>query len=331
MSMDTRYFRLGLFVLAGIAVLVAALFALGAGMFSRQPSLTVESYFTKSVSGIMPGSTVEYLGVQVGTVDRVTLTADVYEHDKPFRKRKSYVLVRFTVKTSTFGDLEPEDLRGLFSDWIQKGLRVRSQAQGLTGESNLEMSFVDNPERHPPLSTDWEPKCLYMPSAENLTGSLSETVGALQRALSNISEADIGGILKDVDGLVANVNRATDDLRQLLEDPRIKSTIADASASAAGVRKVMDESGQDISEAIQELNGTLARLHTASDNLPQATADLQVVLRQLSELLVREHETILETFRNLEQASENVRALSEEARDYPSGTLFGEPPPKIEP
>jgi ABC-type transporter Mla subunit MlaD len=331
MTAETTHFKLGLFVLTGLALIAVALFVFGSGVLSRQPTLTVESYFTGSISGIAPGSMVQYLGVQVGKVEQVTLTADVYEQDKPFQGRRPYALVRFAVGTKFFGDLDPGDLRNLLSDWIAQGLRVKSQPQGLTGESYLEMGFVERPDAHPPLNKDWNPENLYMPSVESLTGNLSNTLEALQRTVNQIAAADIGGILKNIDDLVLQVTRTNHDLRQLLEDPRIDGTLADVSSSAADLRVVLDDSGRNITDAVSQLDSTLAALHKTSRNLPQTTADLRAVLEQVSELLARQNETIVETLRNIERTSGNLRVLSEEVRDYPSGALFGQPPPEIKP
>jgi phospholipid/cholesterol/gamma-HCH transport system substrate-binding protein len=58
MEKEHRNFRLGLFVILTIATLLAVLFILG-GRSLFQPTLTIETYFNESVSGLDIGSPVK--------------------------------------------------------------------------------------------------------------------------------------------------------------------------------------------------------------------------------------------------------------------------------
>ena len=78
MSAEARYFRVGLFVLVGIAVIVAAVLVLAGGNLFRQP-VVAETYFDEAVEGLEVGSPVKLRGVQIGQVSWIGFVDDVYE------------------------------------------------------------------------------------------------------------------------------------------------------------------------------------------------------------------------------------------------------------
>src|SRR5438105_13833765 len=71
----TNHWKLGLFVLVGVGVMLAALFWLGARRL-RRDSFPAISYFDESVQGLDVGSPVKFRGVTVGTVSDITVGPD---------------------------------------------------------------------------------------------------------------------------------------------------------------------------------------------------------------------------------------------------------------
>ena len=71
----SQRFKLGLFVLAGTAVLILALYIMGSrkDLFSR--SMTVSADFTE-VGGLREGNNVRYAGINVGIVETVEILND---------------------------------------------------------------------------------------------------------------------------------------------------------------------------------------------------------------------------------------------------------------
>jgi len=92
MSQQASYFRLGLFILAAIAVFLGIVLALSAGQVFRQ-TVVLETYFNESVQGLDSGSAVKYRGVQLGRVTNISFTWARYEQDKPRSQRRQYVRV----------------------------------------------------------------------------------------------------------------------------------------------------------------------------------------------------------------------------------------------
>ena len=93
----------------------------------------------------------------------------------------------------------------------------------------------------------------------------------------------------------------------------------------------VDQVLQELPETVHNLNQLTAQLNALAGDLPQDIAPLGSTLRRLNGLLAAEQQTIEETLDNILQVSENLRDISDEARRHPAQTLFGAPPPPVEP
>ncbi len=197
--MDDRqhYFRLGIFVVASVAILFAVLFILG-GRSLFQPKLEVETYFNDSVTGLDIGVPVKARGVQVGQVTAVDFSSTLYEQDVPVGKRRAYIVVRATIVGP-----RAQVWRKELDAYVQRGLRVRTQLAGITGQQYLAVDFVD-PKTYPPLPFDWKPKYDYVPSAPSFA---SEIITSVQNLVSNLDKADIEHLGQNLNALVVNVNK----------------------------------------------------------------------------------------------------------------------------
>ena len=121
---NPNYFRLGVFVLAAIGVLLAVILIFGSGQIFKK-SFYVETYIKQSVTGLDAGASVRFRGVKIGQVTMIGLSGDMYERDLPFHDRRQYVVVRMQI----FGDKVNEDQIGEF---VKNNLRARVKSMGIT-------------------------------------------------------------------------------------------------------------------------------------------------------------------------------------------------------
>ncbi|WP_197713980.1 MlaD family protein [Polynucleobacter necessarius] len=110
-------FRLGVFILAGIGVLLAIILIFGSGQIFKK-SFYVETYMKQSVNGLDAGAAVRFRGVKIGQVTLIGLSGDIYEKDLPFHDRREYVVVRMQI----FGDKVNENQ---ISEFVKNNLRAR--------------------------------------------------------------------------------------------------------------------------------------------------------------------------------------------------------------
>lgn len=344
MSERANYFKIGLFVIAAVTLLVAGVIVFGIGAFFRK-EIQVETYFQESVQGLDIGSPVKFRGVQIGQVKTMTLVR------KEYATSHRYILVRMTLYPEAFlSDTENGTQQAMRRE-AEQGLRVRLGFQGVTGAAYIEADYLE-PQKYPPLEIDWTPKYPYIPAGPSLMTRISEAVDSIMR---NLEAINFQGIAQSLDQTLKTANRSLEGLdteeigRQLTQlisevretnrhlDQAVKSfdaqpALKEATAAFAGVRKAVEESEMPLRRMLGEGAAAAENLRQiteeieSSGNLRESLAHLQQAMDSLDQLLAGQKQEIETAVENFREVSENLRALSEDARENPSQTLFGEPP-----
>lgn len=327
MSARANYFKIGLFVLLGTTIAVVGLMALGAGSL-LQKKFYAESYFEESVQGLAIGSPIKFRGVQIGRVETITLVGTEYATDK------RYVLVRFSLYREAVGALGQAAVKRFVDSEVEKGLRVRLAFQGVTGAAYLEADYLEA-ERAPWLSIDWQPAYPFLPSAPSTITRYSEAIDGI---LKNIQQIDIQAIgsgleraLTALNGVMAQaqVGEIGQQAVQLLSE--LRTTNRRLGRLVARAEPPVGQVLQELPETVHNLNRLTAQLNALAGDLPENIAPLGSTLRRLNGLLAAEQQTIEETLDNIQQVSENLRDITDEARRHPAQMLLGAPPPPVEP
>ena len=350
MSQRANYFKLGLFVIGAIIAGILVLLVIGTGRF-LQKRVTIETYFNESVQGLDIGSKMKYRGVEVGQVTRISFTYVKYEQDKPMGDRKRYVLVEAQIQPRLVGGKAANDIASAESTAVEveKGLRIRLAPQGITGTSYLEVDYVD-PANNLPLPIDWVPDNIYIPSAPSTVGQI---VNSASEILERIHNLDVEGVVNNLNKVLTTANDRiaaldTKSLQQKTERTlsKLESTLNDLQA-----KKLSDEAATLITELRKsnaELQATLAspsfkKLPESADAALQKVRDLvgdprlsasiahmERTLARLDRIFGGGEGDLATTIENLRQISDNLRDLTEDAKRYPSGLIFGAPPRPLE-
>jgi paraquat-inducible protein B len=331
-------FKLGIFVLAGVATLIALLLIFGGGRWFTR-SYGMETYFDESVQGLDVGSKVRYRGVVVGDVRRLSFTFTRYELDKPFEQRKRYVLVDAALRPELIGiaSFEPRRLQ----EEVAKGLRVRITAQGITGQMYLEIDYVD-PKANPPLPIDWTPEEIYIPSAQSTVRQFIDSVEALLERLQKF----------DIEGTMGNINRLVVAVTKQIEDLQLGPLAKRATDLLAKVDRIpLDKLGNEATELVVELRRSNAQLQSvlanpawqkfpedaavaahearellSSPEVQDTLTRLSRTVRRLDQLVGSRDADLANTLDNLKQITDNLRDLSENVKRYPGNLIFTQPP-----
>jgi hypothetical protein len=143
---STNYWKLGAFVLGGIALAFAALVWLGAGDWNRK-TRTIVTYFDESVQGLEVGAALKFRGVPVGTVSAITIAPDL-RHVKVTARVYEDVLQRLGLAGKGPVLREMEENRA--------PLRIQVASAGITGVKFLLVDYFD-PRRFPVETLPFDP------------------------------------------------------------------------------------------------------------------------------------------------------------------------------
>src|SRR3974390_239912 len=131
MSAKPNTFKIGLFTLVAIALFVAGLLAFGAKSYFTKKTM-FETAIEGEVSGLSEGSRVEFRGVPIGKVTRITFAWNVYPESK-----SGMIVVDFEVDSSLFRLPPGIDMNTLLKRATANGLRAMVKLEGVTGTSIL--------------------------------------------------------------------------------------------------------------------------------------------------------------------------------------------------
>ena len=243
MSAQISYFRLGIFVLVGLALIVTGVVVLGAGALMKT-TIPVETYFNESVQGLDIGAPVKYLGVEIGKVSWIGFVPEKYQMasiDEEVRFGK-YVMVEVALDPGKFPKSGGREALSLLRERVAAGMRVRLQSS-ITGPTFLGVDYVD-PNVYKPMTITWTPTCPYIPSAP---GTMSQMVSAVERLAAEIEKAQLAK-------LVDNLNTAVLSLNGILNSPEVKRTLEGLAAASDKAGPAMAE----VLKTVRTLNNMLS-------------------------------------------------------------------------
>jgi phospholipid/cholesterol/gamma-HCH transport system substrate-binding protein len=352
---ETNFWKIGLFVVAGMTTAIVTLFWLGAQRLARDKVERV-TYFDESVQGLDVGAPVKMRGVTIGTVTAITIAPD---HRLVQVSSDVYVDVMVRLGLGT-----EEELMS-YSAPPPPDLRVQLATTGITGVKFLLADFFHDSAPAPKLS--FEPEAGYIPSTPStlksvedsffsLASSLPETLkaltalaGTLERQVATLDIPGLQGrafeLVEHVDGLVQRADRdlagmnlhglsrhlegdlaamrevvgKADSLLGRLggEDGPIERVATDVSALARRVDSLVARLQTDVEDA--DLAGTAASLRAAIDAYGALASEGTLVAGNVDETLLLLRETLT-----------TVQSLASYLERQPGALLRGrvEDPPK---
>lgn len=301
----TNHWKLGLFVVLAIGVLIGVTFWIGARRFERE-SFQAVSYFDESVQGLEVGSPVKWRGVTVGTVAdiavapdgrQVQVTSDIYRD----------ALARLGLEQPVAG-----------GSFIDPNLRVQLASAGITGVRFLQTDFFD-PVRHPPPELSFPPPWNYVPSTRSTLKSVEDSALDILNRLPAL-EDDARLAIADLRKTLASVDELADWFQA--EDGSANKLLVELRSAATRVQRAIDEA---------QLGATTASLRDAAKDVRTASGQVGGAADGIGDLRGELEDGLVE----LRATLESVRALAERLERDPSTLIRGPRadgavPPKVE-
>jgi len=306
---EARKLRVGLFVIAAVAIGLVAAIWLGASRYLADEVLTV-TFFSESVQGLDPGAAVKYRGVPAGRVEKIGIAPDGD-------------LIEVVMSIDTW-----------FAQLILRDPTLRAQLQlsGITGLRYVEIDRHSGDSLHdfPRLSFEPEhPLILSTPSqfkailealqdiynrvmSVDLAGISSDMRATLQAADMLLRDERVQQVLTNLTDVTDSARRATNNVEEMTAGVKLGPVVADLRRAAGQAEELLVELRNG--ETGQQLRGALREVDGVARTAQSFVIELQVMVQRIN------------------RAAENLEQLTDMLRQQPSQLLFsGPPPPRPEP
>ena len=308
--METRsnYVLVGsvtLALLAGLLVFIVWL----AGL-SNQATKCFDIYFSQGVGGLNRGSSVNFQGVPVGQIEKISLLPD----------RPEFVWVRIEVDAQT-----P----------VLQGTTAQIKGVGFTGVSEIALEGAMKGAQ--PLTQAGPQGCPVIPASTGGLGALlnsaPELIDRIQRLterltemLSDDNQQSISNILDNVERTSAVLAERAPDLADAIADARIAARNAGIAAQRVGV--LADSTNQLVNEqgkpAAEDLRKAIAAAQRSAENLDAMVADARPGVQNFSKNTLPEINRLVRDLRDL---SASLQSFTQRLDESGVGGALG--PPKL--
>ncbi len=334
MTTRVQPWLVGLFTLAGVALIVVGFILLGSGgLFSQHRTFVV--FFPEPISGLKAGSPVTFRQAPFGEVREIEL---VFTGQGLSSEQRVIIDIRKGAIRDVAGRASVSVLEDrAFADMLIKaGLRAAPRSSSpLAGQKSLDLDF--HSDRKPRFSGIPMPYP-EIPTAPTGLELLQERIETTVDRLTDLP----------IDEVVLQLKATLASAQTLLEDPNIKGTIVDlrrglrsADKTLAQTEKTMvnvDGLVGDVRQTAAGLDSTLERLETTFDKLDRTLTAADKTLGMLDKTLGavdRSVDQTLDTQYDAKKALDemndllrSVRRLIETMQRSPESILRGKPTPE---
>jgi phospholipid/cholesterol/gamma-HCH transport system substrate-binding protein len=303
MERDAHYVAVGAFILLVIA------FAVGFVLWYTDANDGLvyeryEIYFTGSVSGLDRGSPVRYLGVDVGSVRRLSI-------DKSDPTRVQVVVEvdeQAPVSAATRASLGLQGVTGLLYVSLKEQADVDRSAPLRQGASYPVIEAVES---------DFD---AFLASLPELMGRANTLLERFSRVVSDENLNGIADTIKSLRETMATMPQTSKDVQQLVVE--LRGTVAEIHAASQSLRAMTDESRPEVQAALKRMTDVANNLAEASQRVDRFTQQSEAQLGNFTEQGLFELERLM---RETRQAAREFRDLSRSLQENPSQILY-EPP-----
>jgi phospholipid/cholesterol/gamma-HCH transport system substrate-binding protein len=297
---EAKYAAVGAFVLLVIGM--AALFVYWyADSRDARDYTRYEVYFDGSVSGLTRGSTVRYLGVDIGRV--VAMRID------PRSATRVQVIVDIDssapVSKETVAELSLQGVTGLlYIDLLGKAGTKR-------------LSAVVPSQRFPVIRSVRSNFDAFLATLPEVVSQASDVARRLNLMLSDANVEAVTRMVENLDlasralpGTMLEINSVAKDLRRMSSD---------LTSVAATLRATVDDTGPEVTATLRRVRVVADNLASTTARLDQAIQDSSADVRGFARDGLPEFERLL---RDSREAAAEVQALARSLREDPSQLIY---------
>jgi phospholipid/cholesterol/gamma-HCH transport system substrate-binding protein len=298
------------YVLVGtvtLALLVGLLiFIVWLAGLSNKATKCFDIYFSQGVGGLNKGSSVNFQGVPVGQIEKISLLPD----------RPEFVWVRVQVDSET-----P----------VLQGTTAQIKGVGFTGVSEIALEGAVKGGQ--PLTQAGPQGCPVVPASSGGLGALlnsaPELIDRIQRLTERLTELLSDPNQNSMSDILENVEQTTDvlaqrapDLADAIGDARIAARQAGITAQRVGLladstNRLVNEQGKP---AAEDLRKAIAAVQHSAENLDAMVADARPGVQNFSKNTLPEVNHLV---RDLRELSTSLKGFSERLEGEGIGGALG--------
>ena len=308
MEREANYTAVGAFVMLVLAMAVAFIYWYSDAR-NFKSYVRHEVYFEGSVSGLNVGSTVRYLGVDVGRV--VNLTID----------RRSAARVQVIVDIDSSTPISEQTVAELSLLGVTGLLYIDL----LGNVGNKRLAEPVQSERYPVIRSVRSSFDLLLSGVPEVMGRASEVAQRASRLLSDDNLDAVSRTVGNVDDASRSLPQTMREVDALVRDLRVISR--DLAVVAGGLRATSEESMPVVRTAVQRLGVAADNVARTSERLDAFVTENSVPLATFTREGLPELERLV---RDSRQTAVELQALSRSLREDPSRLLFQPAPRGVE-
>ena len=320
---ETNKFKLGLFVIAAIVILIISVFSMG--MFDHfRPKAHMVTYVEESVQGLTTGSAVKYKGVPIGNVSDITIVVDSNEIRIDIEIDLSKIQKRTQNSNTGTRKLALEQFYEYMMKDSNNGLACRIEPEGITGAKYVEINFFK--DEKVPVSRRTailRNGIIYMPSTPSMIANLRTNIFEI---LTSIASVDFKGISKQTNDLLLKANQTLDKAKLDQLSVNANDVIKKLDKTVGNLNQALDQKQmrktvREIEEALLSVKKLASQMALAVEqaNLADTASDIRLLAKSL-----KESSDSLQT--SLQKANDTMDSLTDLAHylnENPSSLLRG--------
>lgn len=313
-------FSVGLFVVAGMAVVVVFILWLGLVQYFAE-GRKYTAFFDESVQGLQKDSAVKYRGVDIGRVDSIQVAPDGR-------------LVQIVL-----------DLREPLKNKDEIYAQIKSV--GITGIMFVELERIPEGASIEPPEFGFEPK---HPVIATKPSEIKQLITDLYAIVAEIGKIDFSRLADNAAATLENVNQTLSEARITEISERARKTLASAEEliapekwgpirenverSTRRLDRLIGKTGDSIDDAARSLSAQNRRLtesmekfQNAVENADRMMAQGSLLIENTDRRMARIHQQVNSALLHLESVSGNLNRLLDDLAAQPSRLFFSDPPP----
>jgi ABC-type transporter Mla subunit MlaD len=310
MTTPTNHWKLGLFVVVGLVVMLVTLVFLGKETLQTE-SVAYKSYFDEAITGLEVGSPVKFRGVSVGKVASVDIAPD-----------RRHVEVTYDLGVNVLDRLGLAQKRGEKTRIsVPQDLRVQLGTTGVTGVKYIQIDFFES-ARHPPEQLPFPLPDNYIPATSSTLKNIEESV---VRAVDSMP-----ALANELVVVLGRVNRLLEQAESEQIPGKISSTLHNADLAFATLRTQLErvpteQLSQEARVTMANLNATATKMHKVLDRVDGDRGLLASAQRASDSFgdMAGDAHGLGETLREVRDAAQSIRDLAEALEREPDMLLKG--------